>query len=128
MGIFCLSFHGELRGYLCLKLLFSLSFNWRYHTNIIILTVMQDKQEFELSTLPALVPVLSSASGETLLLLVKHAELIINKVGCLMSFLVFLLQNLLSRCLRGYFLFSFSLIFHLYCKMEPEPYLFFLVI
>jgi len=41
---------------------------------------MQDKHEFELSTLPALVPVLSSASGETLLLIVKHAELIITKV------------------------------------------------
>ena len=47
---------------------------------IIILTIMQDKHEFELSTLPALVPVLSSASGETLLLIVKHAELIITKV------------------------------------------------
>ena len=41
---------------------------------------MQDKEEFELSTLPALAPVLNSASGETLLLLMKHAELLINKV------------------------------------------------
>ncbi|RZR81378.1 hypothetical protein BHM03_00007598 [Ensete ventricosum] len=39
-----------------------------------------DKNDFELSTLPALIPVLSSASGETLLLLVKHADLIIHKV------------------------------------------------
>ena len=42
--------------------------------------ILQDKNDFELSTLPALVPVLNSAAGETLLLLVKHAELIINKV------------------------------------------------
>jgi hypothetical protein len=41
---------------------------------------LQDKEDFELSTLPALVPVFTSASGETLLLLVKHADLIINKV------------------------------------------------
>ena len=41
---------------------------------------MQDRNDFELITLPALVPVLSTASGDTLLLLVKHAELIINKV------------------------------------------------
>ncbi|MBA0808738.1 hypothetical protein Gohar_024451, partial [Gossypium harknessii] len=39
----------------------------------------QDKNDFELVTLPALLPVLSSAGGETLLLLVKHAELIIDK-------------------------------------------------
>lgn len=39
----------------------------------------QDKNDFELSTLPALVPVLTTASGETLLLLVKHADLIIDK-------------------------------------------------
>lgn len=41
---------------------------------------LQDKNDFELSTLPALVPVMSTAVGETLLLLVKHAELIIGKV------------------------------------------------
>ncbi|GMI90745.1 hypothetical protein like AT1G71410 [Hibiscus trionum] len=39
----------------------------------------QDKTDFELVTFPALVPVLSTAAGETLLLLVKHADLIINK-------------------------------------------------
>ncbi|KAF5204964.1 hypothetical protein FRX31_005449, partial [Thalictrum thalictroides] len=39
-----------------------------------------DKNDFELSTLPALVPVLSTAASETLLLLVKHADLIINKI------------------------------------------------
>lgn len=44
------------------------------------LRILQDKNDFELSTLPALVPVLSSAAGETLLLLVKQAELIIHKV------------------------------------------------
>lgn len=42
---------------------------------------LQDKNDFELITLPALFPVLSTASGETLLLLVKHADLIINKVN-----------------------------------------------
>lgn len=42
--------------------------------------LLQDKNDFEQSTLPALVPVLNSAAGETLLLLVRHAELIINKV------------------------------------------------
>ncbi|KAJ0521379.1 putative protein kinase SCY1-SCYL2 family [Helianthus annuus] len=41
----------------------------------------QDKCDFEASTLPALVPVLSTAAGETLLLLVKHAELIVNKAS-----------------------------------------------
>ncbi|XP_042428100.1 SCY1-like protein 2 [Zingiber officinale] len=41
----------------------------------------QDKNDFELSTLPALVPVLSSASGETLLLLIKNAELLIHKAS-----------------------------------------------
>lgn len=41
---------------------------------------LQDRNDFELITLPALVPVLSTASGDTLLLLVKHAELITNKV------------------------------------------------
>lgn len=41
----------------------------------------QDKIDFELITLPALFPVLSTASGETLLLLVKHADLIINKTS-----------------------------------------------
>lgn len=41
----------------------------------------QDKVDFEMSTLPALVPVISTAAGETLLLLVKHAELIVNKAS-----------------------------------------------
>ncbi|KAE8701854.1 hypothetical protein F3Y22_tig00110505pilonHSYRG00393 [Hibiscus syriacus] len=39
----------------------------------------QDKTDFELVTFPALVPVLNTAAGETLLLLVKHSDLIINK-------------------------------------------------
>ncbi|KAI3946629.1 hypothetical protein MKW92_036371 [Papaver armeniacum] len=39
------------------------------------------KMIFEVSTLPALFPVLSTAAGETLLLIVKHAELIINKTS-----------------------------------------------
>ncbi|KAL5989632.1 hypothetical protein ACLOJK_010525 [Asimina triloba] len=46
---------------------------------VLTIAESQDKNDFELSTMPALVPVLGSASGETLLLLVKHAELIINK-------------------------------------------------
>ncbi|OMO51547.1 hypothetical protein CCACVL1_29723 [Corchorus capsularis] len=48
---------------------------------VLTIAESQDKNEFELVTLPALVPVLSTASGETLLLLVKHAELIINKTS-----------------------------------------------
>jgi SCY1-like protein 2 len=40
----------------------------------------QEKVDFVSSTLPALLPVLGSATGDTLLLLVKHAGLLINKV------------------------------------------------
>ncbi|AQK96599.1 ARM repeat superfamily protein [Zea mays] len=46
---------------------------------VLTIAESQDKGDFELATLPALVPVFASASGETLLLLVKHADLIINK-------------------------------------------------
>ncbi|KAA8528038.1 hypothetical protein F0562_035093 [Nyssa sinensis] len=48
---------------------------------VLTIAESQDKNDFELSTLPALVPVLSTAAGETLLLLVKHADLIINKAS-----------------------------------------------
>ncbi|GAA0144345.1 non-receptor serine/threonine protein kinase [Lithospermum erythrorhizon] len=48
---------------------------------VLTIAESQDKNDFALSTLPALVPVLSTASGDTLLLLVKHAELIINKAS-----------------------------------------------
>ncbi|XP_057504105.1 SCY1-like protein 2 A [Actinidia eriantha] len=48
---------------------------------VLTIAESQDKSEFELSTLPALVPVLSTAAGETLLLLVKHADLIVNKAS-----------------------------------------------
>ncbi|KAL5571745.1 hypothetical protein UlMin_021342 [Ulmus minor] len=48
---------------------------------VLTIAEAQEKIDFELSTLPALVPVLSTAAGETLLLLVKHAELIINKTS-----------------------------------------------
>ncbi|KAG2714043.1 hypothetical protein I3760_03G007700 [Carya illinoinensis] len=48
---------------------------------VLTIAESQDKNDFELSTLPALVPVLSSASGETLLLLVKHADLVIIKTS-----------------------------------------------
>ncbi|KAF8766294.1 hypothetical protein HU200_007810 [Digitaria exilis] len=47
---------------------------------VLTIAESQDKGDFELSTLPALVPVFTSASGKTLLLLVKHADLIINKL------------------------------------------------
>ncbi|KAL1533948.1 SCY1-like protein 2 A [Salvia divinorum] len=46
---------------------------------VLTIAESQDKNDFEQSTLPALVPVFSAAAGETLLLLVKHAELIIHK-------------------------------------------------
>ncbi|KAK8924028.1 hypothetical protein KSP39_PZI019145 [Platanthera zijinensis] len=46
---------------------------------VLTIAKSQAKNDFELSTLPALVPVLTSASGETLLLLVKHADLIVDK-------------------------------------------------
>ncbi|KAF5479369.1 hypothetical protein F2P56_000201 [Juglans regia] len=48
---------------------------------VLTIAESQDKNDFELSTLPALVPVLSSAAGETLLLLVKHADLVIIKTS-----------------------------------------------
>ncbi|KAK4413444.1 SCY1-like protein 2 [Sesamum alatum] len=48
---------------------------------VLTIAESQDKSDFELSTLPALVPVLNTAAGETLLLLLKHAELIINKAS-----------------------------------------------
>ncbi|KAK4783642.1 hypothetical protein SAY86_008016 [Trapa natans] len=48
---------------------------------VLTIAESQDKNDFELSTLPALVPVMSTAVGETLLLLVKHAELIISKTS-----------------------------------------------
>ncbi|GLT93895.1 hypothetical protein SLE2022_116650 [Rubroshorea leprosula] len=48
---------------------------------VLTIAESQDKNDFELVTLPALVPVLSTAAGETLLLLVKHSELVINKVS-----------------------------------------------
>ncbi|KAJ8526428.1 hypothetical protein K7X08_028905 [Anisodus acutangulus] len=48
---------------------------------VLTIAESQDKSDFGISTLPALVPVLNSAGGETLLLLVKHAELIINKAS-----------------------------------------------
>ncbi|KAF3944446.1 hypothetical protein CMV_029081 [Castanea mollissima] len=48
---------------------------------VLMIAESQDKNDFELSTLPSLVPVLSTAAGETLLLLVKRADLIINKTS-----------------------------------------------
>ncbi|KAL3324436.1 hypothetical protein AABB24_038538 [Solanum stoloniferum] len=48
---------------------------------VLTIAESQDKSDFGISTLPALVPVLNSAAGETLLLLVKHAELVINKAS-----------------------------------------------
>ncbi|CAM8989183.1 unnamed protein product [Rhodiola kirilowii] len=48
---------------------------------VLTIAESQDRNDFELSTLPALVPVLSSAAGDTLLMLVKHADLIISKTS-----------------------------------------------
>ncbi|VFQ69958.1 unnamed protein product [Cuscuta campestris] len=48
---------------------------------VLTIAESQERNDFEVSTLPALVPVLISASGETLLLLVKRADLIINKAS-----------------------------------------------
>lgn len=64
---------------------------------VLTIAESQDKNDFELSTLPALVPVLSSASGETLLLLVKHAELIINKATQ-----EYLISHVLPLLVRAY--------------------------
>lgn len=47
---------------------------------ICLLCMVQDVSDFQSATLPALLPVFSSATGDTLLLLVKHAGLLINKV------------------------------------------------
>lgn len=48
---------------------------------VLTIAESQDKSDFEASTFPALAPVLSSATGDSLLLLVKHAALLISKVG-----------------------------------------------
>ncbi|KAI4320120.1 hypothetical protein MLD38_033631 [Melastoma candidum] len=48
---------------------------------VLTIAESQDKNDFEVSTLPALVPVFSSAAGETLLLLIKHADLMLNKTN-----------------------------------------------
>ncbi|XP_044511979.1 SCY1-like protein 2 [Mangifera indica] len=48
---------------------------------VLTIAESQDKNDFELITLPALLPVLTTAAGETLLLLVKQLELISNKTG-----------------------------------------------
>ena len=42
--------------------------------------VSQEVVDFQSATLPALLPILSTATGDPLLLLVKHASLLINKV------------------------------------------------
>lgn len=64
---------------------------------VLTIAESQDKNDFELSTLPALVPVLSTAAGETLLLLVKHAELIINKTS-----MEHLVSHVLPLLVRAY--------------------------
>ncbi|MCO5572030.1 hypothetical protein L7F22_025781 [Adiantum nelumboides] len=48
---------------------------------VLTIAESQDKTDFEASTFPALAPVLSSATGDSLLLLVKHAALLICKVS-----------------------------------------------
>ncbi|CAN8312978.1 unnamed protein product [Cochlearia groenlandica] len=64
---------------------------------VLTIAESQDKSDFELTTLPALVPVLSSATGDTLLLLVKRAELIINKTNA-----EHLVSHVLPLLLRAY--------------------------
>ncbi|KAI4388732.1 hypothetical protein MLD38_001037 [Melastoma candidum] len=48
---------------------------------VLTIAESQDKNDFEVYTLPALVPVFSSAASETLLLLIKHADLMLNKTS-----------------------------------------------
>ncbi|CAN7040613.1 unnamed protein product [Brassica rapa subsp. trilocularis] len=64
---------------------------------VLTIAQSQDRNDFELITLPALVPLLSTASGDTLLLLVKHAELIINKTDS-----EHLVSHVLPLLLRAY--------------------------
>ncbi|KAJ4797524.1 kinase family with ARM repeat domain-containing protein [Rhynchospora pubera] len=64
---------------------------------VLTIAESQDKGDFEISTLPALVPVFNSAAGETLLLLVKHARLIINKAA-----LDDLVKHILPMLVRAY--------------------------
>ncbi|KAL1101402.1 hypothetical protein V6Z11_D05G295200 [Gossypium hirsutum] len=64
---------------------------------VLTIAESQDKNDFELVTLPALLPVLSSAAGETLLLLVKRAELIIDKASS-----EHLVSHVLPMLLRAY--------------------------
>ncbi|KAJ4874854.1 ARM repeat superfamily protein [Raphanus sativus] len=64
---------------------------------VLTIAQSQDRNDFELITLPALVPVLSTASGDTLLLLVKHAELITNKTDS-----EHLVSHVLPLILRAY--------------------------
>ncbi|XP_020591543.1 SCY1-like protein 2 [Phalaenopsis equestris] len=64
---------------------------------VLTIAKSQDKNDFELSTLPALVPVLTSASGETLLLLVKHADLLVDKATQ-----EYLLSHVLPLLVRAY--------------------------
>ncbi|KAJ7982570.1 ARM repeat kinase family protein [Quillaja saponaria] len=64
---------------------------------VLTIAESQDKDDFELSTLPSLVPVLSTAAGETLLLLLKHAELIMHKTSHEQ-----LVSNVLPMLVRSY--------------------------
>ncbi|KAG6592350.1 SCY1-like protein 2, partial [Cucurbita argyrosperma subsp. sororia] len=64
---------------------------------VLTIAESQDKHDFELSTLPSLVPVLSTAAGDTLLLLVKRADLIINKTSQAQ-----LMTNVLPLIVRAY--------------------------
>ncbi|XP_040931170.1 protein kinase domain-containing protein ppk32 isoform X2 [Gossypium hirsutum] len=48
---------------------------------VLMVAESQDKNDFKLVTSPVLMPVLSNAAGEAMLLLLKNAELIINKTS-----------------------------------------------
>ncbi|XP_044481229.1 SCY1-like protein 2 isoform X1 [Mangifera indica] len=64
---------------------------------VLTIAESQDKNDFELITLPAILPVLTTAAGETLLLLLKQLELICNKTGQEQ-----LVSHLLPLLVRGY--------------------------
>ncbi|XP_024396170.1 LOW QUALITY PROTEIN: SCY1-like protein 2 A [Physcomitrium patens] len=48
---------------------------------VLTLADSQEMVDFQSATLPALLPVLGTATGDALLLLIKHASLLINKAG-----------------------------------------------
>ncbi|KAG8487248.1 hypothetical protein CXB51_020579 [Gossypium anomalum] len=64
---------------------------------VLMIAESQDKNDFKLVTSPFLMPVLSNAAGEAMLLLLKNAELIINKTSS-----EYLESHLLPMFVRAY--------------------------